>query len=828
MFSEHRAPKVPGHPAVLLDGDTGSFALFPDSNVQQASDNPLSWAWSANLTHSLFVNGSVVQVRRWDDLQSSEDFPVSDENAAIDLFERLSSAQSPAKHTVIEKMISVFRVLRSNVEELGGNEVDLIRVFNSLLSGLDWIRQGLIGYDLWASANTVGGFLTQLHPNERPVDFISTERVLDLSLRDLMEALVARDPETQHILDPDLLVRHAAGILYQEAHGELTKLPFQPRLFDDVTIKPSKPSAPRKRDVHFTPPSLARVLVQLAIAELKKADDLPSRLRIADPAAGSGVFLIEAMREIANTTNCDLTLIGMDESDVSCDMMEYCLQRIATDWPSERSLAIEVSRADSLLLPTWQSPDIILMNPPFISWNSMTATQRTSVRNVLGQRYIGHSDTSIAFVAKAIDNLRPGGVLASVVPAPFLESHAASKLRESIDGISFIGRFRGYEYFKDATVEPGFIVVVKSPSRPKAVSVALAESGFEDFAIRTIRRYLETGTTAQHSDYEVSRIDRSQLPHSSWMPRRRQSRLVMRFLAEANLPLVDDLFHVRLGIRTGFNEALLLSDHDFAKLGDEQKFFRPAADNDTIGDCWIEVSQHVFYPYDVNRKPLFKDEDDLRKRCPRFYQSHLWPHTNQLQQRRSLRGRPWLSLVEPRLTWQCKLSPKIISTAFGDRGSFAYDESGRFAVLQGFGWLWKTADDFHNTPLPWAYLALLNSRVFESLLSHFCPTVRGGQFDLYPKYVKQIAIPDLRQVAQEIMKPLAAIGQKMATGETAEPRAADELVSAAYGIPLDDLYGMELSRREEIAKRIPSESDLELIAVNPPAEWLSEKSWAQH
>ena len=79
---------------------------------------------------------------------------------------------------------------------------------------------------------------------------------------------------------------------------------------------------------------------------------------------------------------------------------------------------------------------------------------------------------------------------------------------------------------------------------------------------------------------------------------------------------------------------------------------------------------------------------------------------------------------------------------------FAYDEAGEFAVLQGYAWLWKRkklqgSPSFDESSLPWGYLAILNSPVFETLLESSCPRVQGGQFNLSTRFVDGVFLPDL-------------------------------------------------------------------------------------
>ena len=129
--------------------------------------------------------------------------------------------------------------------------------------------------------------------------------------------------------------------------------------------------------------------------------------------------------------------------------------------------------------------------------------------------------------------------------------------------------------------------------------------------------------------------------------------------------------------------------------------------------------EFVFFPYDSSG-PTISTEEELAKRVPRYFERWLAPRKPRLVGRRGIDANRWWLLTWPR-SWQFRKRPKLTSTYFGYRGSFAYDEAGEFVVLQGYAWLWKRkkfqgSPSFDESSLPWAYLAILNSPVFETLL----------------------------------------------------------------------------------------------------------------
>src|ERR1017187_7591451 len=80
----------------------------------------------------------------------------------------------------------------------------------------------------------------------------------------------------------------------------------------------------------------------------------------------------------------------------------------------------------------WPKADIILMNPPFRSWEQMNEREREWVHEVTKGVGRGRPDLSVGFVERAVGALQPGGVIATLVPAGVLASDSMGKWRETL------------------------------------------------------------------------------------------------------------------------------------------------------------------------------------------------------------------------------------------------------------------------------------------------------------------------------------------------------------------------------------------------------------
>ncbi len=816
MFAPARSQLHSGKHAVILDGTLASFSLSigdVDSLVKQA-EGPISWSWSANVRHSVMIDEArdVCLMRRWDAPTQIREQKLPSVDDARLLPTRFHDLELPESPTVIDRSLSAFRYVRNGAEQSGGNDIDAIKVFNSLLVWADVLRatgQPSGVSDAADLASVVSYLAGQRLLKYHPDDFSPSIRAYPLAEA---AALLLRGQENDtYLLDAGLLIRHASGTVFQEAHIEIDRSTrrHQPSLFGALWASDEPRRGKPKRDAHFTPPSLARLLVQESLDELRRTKgELPQKISVLDPACGSGVFFTEMIRFLAETPGLALDLHGFDNAPISRIMSEFSVERTKAEF-ARTNAAFEVFQGDSLQVSKWGEPDIILMNPPFTAWTALTAKERNAVKSVLGDWYSGHSDTAVAFVARAVRSLRPGSVLATVVPAALLESRAAAKFRETVLGshdisIRMIGRFRGYGYFHDAIVEPAFIVLSRSPRRPEdRIRFVLAETGNEEQAIRAVR-YSDWQADLAYDGFEVFNQTYDFISARSWLPRPpRGANLVHRLFSANRVVRVDALFDTNLGVRPGLKRAFLVPAGKLQQLAPtalERAFFRPIADKIINGR--IITDTYIFYPYSENGKLAIKSEAELSRVVPTFYRNRLLAERETLAARKSQRHRKWWELVEPRPTWQGAVKPKIVTQAFAQQGGFAFDEAGNFVVVQGVAWIPRTMYGIDRSDFLWGYIAILNSEPFERLLDFFCSRVGGGQYEVYPKYVDQLPIPDLSGASESIISRLARAGKELAAGREISQPELSTLVCLAYGVSCDDFQrAMPLNEQERLSLR---------------------------
>jgi hypothetical protein len=513
-----------------------------------------------------------------------------------------------------------------------------------------------------------------------------------------------------------------------------------------------------------------------------------SSITVFDPACGSGEFLRESIRQlrIGNFVG-KINLLGWDISQAACDMASFVLawEQVRDDHEVEYKISI----ADSMGQVPWPNGvDMLLMNPPFLSYEFLSKEQRDSLKHVLGPLAVGRYDLSTGFVWKAVKALRRGAVIGSIIPSSFLEASATAGVREEMSSqVSFdlIARLGSPLLFSDALVDAA-VMVGKIGDGPNSSGIAFwadYRSTSTSAGLRELRRTM-ANRLADPVVQDGFSIYREKLGpgKESWAPRSYESRSLLRSLR--TLPRVDDLFEIKTGARSGSLKTFEISKHEWLSMPSKERgYFRPAVVNESISFGTLRDLTYIFYPYGDQR---IESEDDLARKVPKFYLEKLKPAESNLM-KRSSKSNPerWWELLRPR-TWQFQKAPKIVSVSYGDSGSFAYDASGDYVVVQGYSWRpHKTVlrDRTLNPRVARAYIALLSSDVMSRLLPAVSSQVQGGQWDLSARLLECIPLPNLfAQVDPLLLSKLAKLGLAIERGEDFDSNDLSDAARAAFGV----------------------------------------------
>jgi len=757
---------------VLANGTTGNFCLDLSDEGRDERDEKRAGAWSSNVGHYVSVFHEDVEVLRYDSAGSvAEKYTLRSVQSNLRKFHAyLESSQPRSEMSVIAHAIRVFRQLREVSKHESGPE-SLLAFLALIACASDECSRQNINLSKWGLPSARQSYIDNIH--EVDWGMLSNELIRGRYLESL-------------ILRPELLLRHAAGQVFQEAHYEASLMP-QLRL---VGFPPPPSKAPNKSTrgigVHFTPPFIARMVVEQSIRsiDVKTCQSLV----VFDPACGSGEFLRESIRQLRmKGFKGSLKLIGWDISPAACDMARFVLS-----WERSKdqySTAFDVQHTDSAVAPNWpQDIDILFMNPPFVSYEFLSQGQREEMREALGPMAKGRYDLSTLFVWRAVRSLRSGSVFGTIIPSSFLEAAAAGGIRKAVAervGLKLIARLGSPLLFSDALVDAAVIVgqVGAKQSHDGIAFWADYRTSSTFAGLRELRRVtaLDFKSPVVVDGFSIYRQTLGE-DRQSWSPRSFEARRLVSALR--HLPKVHDLFDIKQGSRSGHLKTFLISKDEWLAMDSRiQPYFRPAVVNGSVVFGSLRDQKYIFYPYG---KQQLKDEEELELKLGQYFSQTLKPAEAILRKRSSKRdGDRWWEMSEPR-TWQFARVPKIVTVYFGGSGSFAYDSSGSYVVVQGYCWRPLSRVTRSKLFIPMvarAYITLLNSDLMSQLLPAFSNQVQGGQWDLSSRFVESIPIPDLfSQVNSQLLSNLAKFGIAIERGDEFDSEACAQAVLAAYGI----------------------------------------------
>jgi predicted RNA methylase len=764
---------------VLLNGARGNFYLdLP--RVAEPTSEFRSNAWSTNVGHGVAVIDREIRVQRWDRIEV-EVHPLKAVSEDMEAFHRhLERDVPPSDLSIVAHGVRTFRQLRQAFGQRFAASDVLLAYLLMLAGAVDGSGRS-VDLALWDLPHRARDLANEISLDTWAAvsDYLTVGRAID-NLRP----------------DIRLMLRHASGALFQEAHL-LATFDAQLQLISTTPRPVNVRRNPDQRAAHFTPASITRSVVERAFHALGA---LPRSLTIFDPACGSGEFLREALRQLrlSNFTGA-VRLVGFDISDAACTMARFSLaaERNTDDGQDQISTDVDIRCADALTVEWPTGVDLILMNPPFAAWIDMPKDTKDTVLRLLGGLAKNRPDLAVPFLMRAAENLKDGGVIGSVVPASMFDGTSSAAIRGALGEMlraDLVARLGSHQLFSGARVDAGLYVAKRTKS-VDGVPIALWSDHREtstSAALRTLRRLASIqGVPVIREGFNIYENESIGHTSESWAPRPYDAWKMSQDALELDLPTVGSMFEVYQGILTGANTVFMLKESDLQRLPRGEHFaFRPAVVNDSIRGGRITSTAWVFYPYG---DASLQSEADLRSKLPEYYKTFLLPERDRLAVRQRKSMDDWWTLAEPRPRWQKIIQPKIVTTYFGDRGSFAWDEHGDIAVVQGYAWLARTrrtrAGTFESSD--WlALLAILNSTPFSRLLSAHSNHVGGGQWNLSKRFVTPIPAPDVLKLERDLASDIAHFGERIHRGgieslSVAELEQLDELVVSAYGISSD-------------------------------------------
>jgi hypothetical protein len=411
--------------------------------------------------------------------------------------------------------------------------------------------------------------------------------------------------------------------------------------------------------------------------------------------------------------------------------------------------------------------DVVVGNPPWVRGEALPSTLRAALarrygawRGPTNRSGFAHApDLSVAFVERSLELVRPGGVIALLLPSKLLRAGYGARLRALLRReatVLFLGdRGHARDTGFAATVFPMVLVARREPPPPDApVEVAILGA-----AGRTIRG------AARQRDLSPEESG----PGATWLALPGDLVQAVRTALRAGPPL-RARFRPCLGVKTGANDVFVRALSDADELPAPLR--APALLGRDVAPFRLRPSSILLAAVDERGRPLGE--------VPSEVIGYLAAHLDRLRRRTDARGpaaRPWALFRTDLLRAEWSVVWRDIALRL--EAATLHRNGGADPV---------PLNTCYGAPVPderaasWL-TAYLNSRLVRSLAAALADRATGGAFRFSGATVGALPVPpdpDCRAV-----RALEAIGRDAARGDPYDPDDLDAAVALALGLDED-------------------------------------------
>ncbi len=549
----------------------------------------------------------------------------------------------------------------------------------------------------------------------------------------------------------------------------------------------------KEQGIYYTPTWVVDYIIRTAMEEvLKRKGARPERLRLLDPACGSGTFLLRAFDHFMrarNPTGASIqarfdpetagpllalrtsvltqNLFGVDLDSRAVEIAQLNLMIRAAEsrhrLPTlERNVRVGNSvvsdpTLDSRALdwtkafpaPTEEGGfDVIVTNPPYVRIQNLPQGQRDyfAARFKADWNY----DIYTVFVQQAWELLREGGVAGFILPNKFLNANYGQSLRTFLaerGAILKLMDFRDYQVFEDATTYTCLLFLRKgTPRRRFTFGSLIADS--DPGAIRSLTE----------EQFAVSEVAVPKEPEEPWTLVPLESKPLYDKLDALPQRLENVAESIFVGLQTSADSVYIVpvtrEEGPVAYITDaetgesipiERGLLRPILRGREIqrwGVEWRRLS--LILPYKVEAGGVVPiRSEELHREFPKA-SAYFERHKPKLRLRDGAErlGDDW-HLFAYNKNLEKFEGTKILTQVLADRDRFTLDSEGRFYFVGGgnaggYGVRLKDPSEGNLRYI----LGVLNSRPVEFYHHLISTPFRGGFFSYGRRFLEPLPIPE--------------------------------------------------------------------------------------
>lgn len=490
-----------------------------------------------------------------------------------------------------------------------------------------------------------------------------------------------------------------------------------------------------------------------------------AKLRLLEPSAGEGDFLIPAVRRLLGGVPPDDLRVAscIRAVEVNLSALAICRERLhgllaECGWSrlqAERLLDEWLVHADFLTVPLAADFTHVVGNPPYLRLESLPKDLLRLYRSRWSSLF-DRADLYVAFIERSLGLLRQEGRLGFICADRWMKNRYGGPLRAMVaDGYHL-------EAYVDFTGCPAFFGDVDAYP---AVTIIRRGSGVETYTafrpeVSPLALRKLAGAMSGEGKHPAVAVLRDVVKGDHPWSFDEDGCMDVIHRLEREFPVLEAAgVRVGIGVATGADAVYIGRDLD---VEDARKL--PLVTTRDIRSGRVEWrGDWVLNPFEADGRLA-----DL-KAYPRFA-AYLEKHRERITGRNVAVRNPngWFRTIDrihESLTWR----PKLLIPDIKGSAHVVYEE----------GKLYPHHNLYHVTSETWelrALQAVLSSRLGQAFVVAYSPRMRGGNLRFQAQYLRRIRIPEWKNVGEKLQQKL---GEAMINGDVP---AAEEAVRELYGL----------------------------------------------
>lgn len=416
--------------------------------------------------------------------------------------------------------------------------------------------------------------------------------------------------------------------------------------------------------------------------------------------------------------------------------------------------------------------DIVLANPPFVEQRLITQI-KPQLRQIYNTFYTGTSDLYTYFYKRALEILRPSGMLVFISSNKWMRVDYGTRLRELLatqTRLETIVDFGDLPVFK-AVAYPVIITAQKDvPSRSQVRALRLMNLD----RIDDLRNYI---------DEEALVVEAEAITSDRWSFANTASRQRIERILSTGHPLKNYIKDkVYRGVSTGFNNAFVINSATRASLiaenSNSRHIIKPYLRGRDVKRWTISGDNKLWLIFtrrgvDINAFPAIKEYLSTF-RIELEPQPRDWPRGKDWSGRKP-GSYKWYEIQDETAYFEKFEEIKIVSTKISLRPTFMLDTQGHY--------LGNTSYLLVPTVDPFLLLGILNSDVFQVYAKEVFPGKQNDWYEIQPKGLEDFPIPDVSPVEKDAIVALVReCVAKYGVGCEREEAEINQRVALLYGL----------------------------------------------